>query len=871
MLKKILATALAAAMIFGLANMAFAAPVFPDTAGVENEADIAKLKALGIVKGDDLGNFNPNNPINRAEFTTMVVRMLGLETAASYLNSPPAFPDVTAAFSWAYGYINVATGRGLIKGYEDGTFRPGANVTQAEALTILIRALGYTDNLPGNWPIDYVMKGAELGIIDTGFATNVAATRALIAALVVNTLDEDLVKEDPDAVGNFLDKYSSPRSLYQDAFKATLTDDTGVLTSYSSSSKKITLDETTDYNYATGLAIYGGDSLADLVGEHVVVTFNKDNKVCYIAVTTENTVVGEITAVNTSKSTVTVGGVAYEVESDAVVIKNGAELPGTIASKLVEVEDADAKLFVEDGKVYRIVASILDESGTLSAKITEVKSGKVTYKIDVGTGTPLELDEDCVIVRNGTSATFADLKAGDSLEWAYDTDDALVTYIDAFSNVLEGYTLVSLRSTSAGTVATLEKDGVEVEYTIAKGSNYKTSYLTGGVAVSALDVDTDYRVMLNRSGLIVCFAPATTEGVDTDGDVLEVVAKYMSGTSSSRKYNLELSDGTVVILNDVFSFTTRNVFVNGINRNDGGADDLDTAKDLYNAISVGDLIVADTSGATATFEVYDSSLTGHIKYAAGVFTLHDGTVEYNFVATWSADATFNGTRVSASDIASLLTAYDPDVTATIEFSGKKSGSNPIVSTIAVEDFSDTDAVTGVSVTSISVSGHKYTIHYASSDGTIDNFVINDDRECVAVRDDEDATLADIEIGDIVFFSPAVTIGSDTADVFVKAVLDEESPVIDDTTLTATWDATDKELTVEFELDLSENDYPDADAPAVVYVWVGTTLYEFEDPEISYGTGGWTVVLDLDAKPSSVTVQVEDFAGNESAVETVTVS
>jgi hypothetical protein len=58
MLKKILATALAAAMIFGLANMAFAAPVFPDTAGVENEADIAKLKALGIVKGDDLGNFN---------------------------------------------------------------------------------------------------------------------------------------------------------------------------------------------------------------------------------------------------------------------------------------------------------------------------------------------------------------------------------------------------------------------------------------------------------------------------------------------------------------------------------------------------------------------------------------------------------------------------------------------------------------------------------------------------------------------------------------------------------------------------------------------------------------------------------------------
>jgi hypothetical protein len=106
---------------------------------------------------------------------------------------------------------------------------------------------------------------------------------------------EDLVKEDPDAPATS-DKYAAPRTLYQDAFKATLPDDTGVLTSYSSSSKKITLDETTDYNYATGLAIYGGDSLADLVGEHVVVTFNKDNKVCYIAVTTETTFVREITA-----------------------------------------------------------------------------------------------------------------------------------------------------------------------------------------------------------------------------------------------------------------------------------------------------------------------------------------------------------------------------------------------------------------------------------------------------------------------------------------------------------------------------------------------------------------------------------------------
>ncbi len=123
MLKKILATALAAAMIFGLASTAFAA-AFPDIAGNEFEADIAKLKALGLVEGDENGKYNPTNTINRAEFAKMVVNMLGLKSAASYLNTPTVFPDVKADFAWAYGYINIAVGRGLVKGYEDGTFRP---------------------------------------------------------------------------------------------------------------------------------------------------------------------------------------------------------------------------------------------------------------------------------------------------------------------------------------------------------------------------------------------------------------------------------------------------------------------------------------------------------------------------------------------------------------------------------------------------------------------------------------------------------------------------------------------------------------------------------------------------------------------------
>lgn len=881
MLKKVLATALAAAMIFGLAATAFAAPVFPDTEGVANENDIAKLKALAIVKGDDLGNFNPDNPITRAEFTAMVTRMLGLETAASYLSSPTLFPDVTAEYSWAYGYINIATGRGLIKGYEDGTFRPGADVTQAEALTILVRALGYNDNLPGTWPVDYVMKGAEIGIIEAGFGTDVAATRALIAALVVNTLDEDVVKEDPDAAGNFIDKYGSERTLYADVFDADLAAVTGELTAYSTSNKTVTVGGT-KYTYATGVAIWGQDSIADLVGENVELTFNKDDKVCFIAVTTENVVVGEITAVNTSKATVTVGGVVYDVDEDAAIVKNGFELDGTIASKLAEIEDADAKLYLDDDVVYRITANILDQTGTLTGKVTEVKAGKVVYKITVSSGT-FDLDEDVVIVRNGASAAFADLKKGDSLKWAYDSDDKVVTYIDAFSNVIEGATLVGLRTTTAGTVATLEVDGVETDYTIIK----KSKYLADAVPVANLLADEEYDVTFDRDGLIIGFALSTAEGASTDGDVLAVVAKNTTGSSSNRKYNLELSDDTTVVLNDFFAATAdyKFIYVNGVERYNktAGTGDLDEARLLYNAIAVDDLVKAATvtdamtSDVTATIEVFADSITGTIIDNGLEFTIDPSSTtagdEVTFLGTWSTDVTVNGTTVGATEAMTVIPGTADDlITATVKFGGKTGAdaTEVIASELAVENFSASTMVE-MSVVSVSASGHKYTISLIDAEGYAEDAEITDDRDCVVIKDDEEATLEDIQVGDIVWFSDAINVSGEYTDQFVKAVTDEEEPTF--TGAAWTYSASADTVTVEFEINstVAADDYPLANAPGTVWVWVGNTLTEFDSDEVAVNASGvWKVVVtDVTSAPSKVTVQIADYAGNESVVRTAT--
>ena len=97
------------------------------------------------------------------------------------------------------------------------------------------------------------MMGAELGIISTGFAPDVPATRMLIATLVNNTLDENLVKEDTTASGafiGFIDKYAAPTTLYQDAFDVTgSTYLTGIVSAVDTTNGTITIgsNPATDY------------------------------------------------------------------------------------------------------------------------------------------------------------------------------------------------------------------------------------------------------------------------------------------------------------------------------------------------------------------------------------------------------------------------------------------------------------------------------------------------------------------------------------------------------------------------------------------------------------------------------------------------
>ena len=141
------------------------------------------------------GTVRPNGYITRAEAAALVTRLLGLDTFASA--AEPAFTDTPS--SWYNKAINAAVQRGIMKGYPDKSFRPNAPITRAE-FTQMISTI---DNKPygvapfadvvGHWaerPIGSEYQAGRIkGYPDGTFRPNAFITRAE-AVVILNKIFE---------------------------------------------------------------------------------------------------------------------------------------------------------------------------------------------------------------------------------------------------------------------------------------------------------------------------------------------------------------------------------------------------------------------------------------------------------------------------------------------------------------------------------------------------------------------------------------------------------------------------------------------------------------------------------------------------------
>lgn len=312
------------AVVMALFTVAYAADYSDVDVKNKNYDAIELLSTLGVLGGYNDGTFRPNDPIQRDEMAKIVYIM-----ATTFDNAGEGvkiFPDVTEKH-WACGAVAWAHTKGIVGGYEDGSFRPDDNITYDEALKMASCMLGYTDFNSELWPTD-------------------VRTVALLQLHLDENLEELVIEK---------------------------TDENGIAYKTIDGSAKITRGQAAQiiYNcfYKTGVAIVDGEKTSITLAEDVWKLDLKDYKV----VATENFGLKHVAnAIDVAKTG----------KADEIVLWDGE---GTMTIKLEEMG-----LEEYEGKTDDIFGFTLSEvykdgkpfaaSGLKGAKYENITLGKVSAK-----------------------------------------------------------------------------------------------------------------------------------------------------------------------------------------------------------------------------------------------------------------------------------------------------------------------------------------------------------------------------------------------------------------------------------------------------------------------------------------------------------
>lgn len=152
---------------------------------------VETLRLMGVLDGYGDGTFRPNAVLTRAQFCKMAVYAMDGSSELGRYSTVTIFPDVKPSL-WAASYINMAAKKGVIAGFADGKFKPNQTVTTGQAVTILMRGLGYKDeNMGGVWPQGYMAEAQTCGLLkSTGITSAYSAlTRGQAAKLFLNLFE----------------------------------------------------------------------------------------------------------------------------------------------------------------------------------------------------------------------------------------------------------------------------------------------------------------------------------------------------------------------------------------------------------------------------------------------------------------------------------------------------------------------------------------------------------------------------------------------------------------------------------------------------------------------------------------------------------
>ena len=549
-LKKTLCLVLCLAMMAGLC--VFASADFEDQDKIENTEAVAVLTGLGVIQGDDKGNFNPEGTLTRAEATVIITKVLG---AADIKATTDKFTDVTENY-WGMPYIAYCVAEEIVAGMGDGTFAPNAKLTGYQWATLLLRTLGY--KIEGeSWQIDVAKLVKSLDLADgITFVGTEEISRQDAAQMAFNALTVHMVEYvggtkitagGVEIVTDAKLQEVTPTTTLADNFglKAPVV---GIITENKGTGSAKTVVAAATLNEDGTAASFGAETAytietgLDMIG-HVVKVYFKDAKNVY-AVVDESEVITVAKAISTAADLKAAFGKNTEEAAETYVFTN--------------YEGAKTSTGYDKTGAAATVGTYVLYAGEIVAQILPTTNEKVLQKVEAYKA-PTAKAVGNVTITGVTAAGEFGAKASITLQKVGDEDNEDVialydgikvgdyVYVSKIADnimTVEAAEVVTASATARNTGAKkVTLDGVSYKYVT---TDYSAIALD---TVASADLGKTYNFVLNAAGEVAGVYGYTAESKATEyALVLDVAYEAGKEPSLSNGYTTEYAKFTAYVL-----------------------------------------------------------------------------------------------------------------------------------------------------------------------------------------------------------------------------------------------------------------------------------------------------------------------------------
>lgn len=576
----------------------------PDIADTKYAEAAELLGALGIMVGDaESGAFRPDDAILRSEMAKVAVYSIGLEDIVKSSNGTTKFPDVPSDH-WATGAINVADQQGLVIGDSEGTFRPDDNVTFEEAVTIIVRALGYDPAAQdkGGYPSGYMSIASQKQLLKGIDAVSAQpAKRGDIAQLVFNAMTVNMMEQ--VGYGSTVSYQEVDKTLLYDRLNVekaygqiTATDETSLTGGSAAGDGKVQINDE--------LYLKGDTNANQLLGYNVLyyarIDKTYDQKTLILVTPQSNknnslvlnsTDIVDVTGTDAANRTVEYWAnrttdrrtKTASIKSDATYIYNGKYKTGITNADLKPTSGNLVLLDANMDNIYEIV--FVNHFTNLVVDTVSDVTGRVTDKylngsIVFDSNNP---DVKYSIIKNGAEISIKDLREWNVISYTISDDQHLIKAYVSDASV-------------TGTVNEISEEGYRIgesDIMYEKAASYPNE-------IKLLDKGTFYLDIEDKIAAVN--TKATNESAITTNYAYLVDAAVKTDFDKTAQFKLFTKEGTTVVLDGASKMSINDKYAQA-------------PSDVVSELTSG-------GGVTPQLIIYETNSSGNIT---GIETAKDGT------------------------------------------------------------------------------------------------------------------------------------------------------------------------------------------------------------------------------------------------------